>query len=321
MLADKQSVERIPGYCAMCVSRCGSIAVVESGRLVALEPDPSHPTGKALCAKGRAAPELVYARDRLLFPLRRTRPKGDPDPGWRRIGWDEALDETASALRRIAATDGPEAVAFSITTAAATAISDAMPWIYRLINSFGSPNTCNGTEICSWHREFAGSFTTGAGIGTPDYERAGCILLWGFNPSTSWLAAAGAIVEARARGAKLVVVDPRRIGLAVKADHWLPVRPGTDGAVALSIAGVMIEHGWFDDDFMRDWTNGPFLVRDDDGTLLHAERGFVAWDGARGTHVRYDSRTRAYAEPPVRLALRGSYTIPTRDGPVACRPA
>jgi len=312
---------RIPAFCPLCVSRCGCEGVVENGRLVALEPDPSHPTGKALCAKGRAAPELVYARDRLLFPLRRTRPKGDPDPGWQRIGWDEALDETASALRRIADEDGPEAVAFSVTTAAATAISDAMPWIYRLINSFGSPNTCNGTEICSWHREFAGSFTTGAGIGTPDYERAGCILLWGFNPSTSWLAAAGAIADARARGAKLVVVDPRRIGLAVKADHWLPVRPGTDGAVALSIAGVMIEHGWFDDDFMRDWTNGPFLVRDDDGTLLHAEGGFVAWDDARGEPVHYDSKTRAYAEPPGRLSLRGSYTIPTRDGPVACRPA
>jgi hypothetical protein len=59
-------------------------------------------------------------------------------------------------------------VAFSITTAAATAISDAMPWIYRLINSFGSPNTCNGNEICAWHRENAGSFTTGAGAGMPD---------------------------------------------------------------------------------------------------------------------------------------------------------
>ena len=94
---------RIPAYCPLCVSRCGCEAVVENGRLVALEPDPSHPTGKALCAKGRAAPEMIDARDRLLFPLRRTRPKGDPDPGWRRISWDEALDETASALRRIAA--------------------------------------------------------------------------------------------------------------------------------------------------------------------------------------------------------------------------
>ena len=314
---------RVPAYCPLCVSRCGCEAVIENGRLVALEPDPSHPTGKALCAKGRAAPEMVDARDRLLFPLRRARPKGDPDPGWRRIGWDEALDETASALRRIAAEDGPEAVAFAVTTTAATAISDAQPWIARLINSFGSPNSCNGNEICSWHRESAASFTTGGGIGTPDYERAGCILLWGFNPSTSWLAAAGAIAKARARGAKLVVVDPRRIGLAVKADHWLPVRPGTDGAVALSIAGEMIEHGWFDDQFVRDWTNGPFLVRDDDGTLLRTDDGdgFVAWDAGRGAPSRYDTRARAYSEPPLRLMLRGACEVPTRDGPVACRSA
>ncbi len=201
---------RIPAFCPLCVSRCGCEAVVENGRLVALEPDPSHPTGKALCAKGRAAPELVDARDRLLVSRCAVRGRrAIRDPGWQRIGWDEALDETASALRRIADESGPEAVAFSVTTAAGTAISDAMPWIYRLINSFGSPNNCNGTEICSWHREFAGSFTTGAGIGTPDYERAGCILLWGHNPSTSlacrrWRR----IADARARGAKLVVVDP-----------------------------------------------------------------------------------------------------------------
>ena len=73
---------------------------VEDGRLVAVEPDPSHPTGQALCAKGRAAPELVYHPERLLYPMRRTRPKGDPDPGWQRISWDEALDLTATTLRR-----------------------------------------------------------------------------------------------------------------------------------------------------------------------------------------------------------------------------
>src|SRR6266487_1794344 len=140
MVADKPSGQRIPGYCAMCVSRCGSIAVVENGRFVALEPDPSHPTGKALCAKGRAAPELVYHSDRLLYPLRRSRPKGDPDPGWQRISWDEALDETAAALRRIAAESGPEAVAFGVATSSGTAMSDAQPWVERLINAFGSPN-------------------------------------------------------------------------------------------------------------------------------------------------------------------------------------
>src|SRR5271169_3375348 len=113
------------------------------------------------------------------------------------------------------------AVAFAVTTTAGTAISDAGPWVDRLINAFGSPNNCNATEICAWHRNYARVFTTGTAIGAPDYERAGCILLWGHNPSTSLLAAATKVADAKARGAKLIVVDPRRIGFAVKADCWL----------------------------------------------------------------------------------------------------
>ena len=134
---------RVPAFCPLCASRCGCEAVVEEGRLLAIEPDPTHPTGKALCAKGRASPALVEAPDRLLHPVRRTRPKGDPDPGWRRISWDEALDETAAAMQRIASQSGPEAVAFAVTTSSGAAISDAQPWVDRLINAFGSPNNCN----------------------------------------------------------------------------------------------------------------------------------------------------------------------------------
>ena len=96
------SEQRIKGFCALCRSRCGCISVVRDGVLVAVEPDPDHPTGRALCAKGRAAPELVNAPERLLYPMRRTAPKGAEDPGWQRISWDEALDETAAALKRIA---------------------------------------------------------------------------------------------------------------------------------------------------------------------------------------------------------------------------
>src|SRR5690349_24623569 len=102
---------RVHTYCALCIARCGAVAVVEDGRFTRLEPDPSHPTGKALCAKGRAAPELVYHGDRLTRPLRRTRPKGDSDPGWEPIGWDEALGLTAAAMRRIAERYGPQAAA------------------------------------------------------------------------------------------------------------------------------------------------------------------------------------------------------------------
>ena len=259
------SERRVPGWCALCRSRCGCISVVRDGRLVAVEGNPGHPTGRALCAKGQSAPDLVYSPDRLLHPLKRTRPKGDPDPGWVRIGWDEALDLAASELRRIAEEDGPEGVAFAITTPSGTSVSDSLPWIERLMRAFGSPNNVYGTEICNWHKDHATRYTFGAGIGTPDLDSAGCVLLWGHNPTGSWLAQGQRVNEARARGARLVVVDPRRAGVAAKADEWLRVRPGTDGALALGIAGVMIEEGWFDRDFLASWSNGPFLVVDEEG--------------------------------------------------------
>ena len=83
----------------------------------------------------------------------------------------------AKALRRSTAESGPEAVAFGVTTSSGTTLSDAQPWVDRLINAFGSPNNCNAREICAWHQQYARAFTTGTGIGMPDYARAGCILL------------------------------------------------------------------------------------------------------------------------------------------------
>src|SRR6516162_8366844 len=98
-------------------------------------------------------------------------------------------------------------------------------------------------------------------------------------PRCSLLAAATRVAAARARGAKLIVVDPRHIGFAVKADCWLRVRPGTDAALALALAGVMIDAGWLDGEFLRTWSNGPFLVREDDGTLLRAAVITAGGDG------------------------------------------
>ena len=87
MMSDSDGAQIIPGYCALCYAACGCISVVKEGRQIAVEPDPLHPTGKALCAKGRAAPELVRHDDRLLYPLRRVSPKGDPKPRWQQISW------------------------------------------------------------------------------------------------------------------------------------------------------------------------------------------------------------------------------------------
>jgi anaerobic selenocysteine-containing dehydrogenase len=324
--------EKIPTFCALCVSRCGAMATVEDGVFTALAPDPSHPTGKALCIKGKVAPELVYHPKRLLYPMERTRPKGDADPGWRRISWDEALARTADHLLRLAQASGPESVVFSMASPSTSGILDSAEWVHRLRRAFGSPSLCGSVELCAWGRYFASSYTYGApvpGMYLPDLERAGCILYWGYNPSVARLSHATATAAALKRGARLIVVDPRRVGLAHKADAWMRVRPGADGALALGIAHVMIERGWFDRDFIARWTNGPFLVRPDNGRLLRESDlipagdpdRYVAWDEAEARPVVCDPRRSPDEGGARRLALLGEWTIATVHGALACRPA
>ena len=328
-------VRKVNGYCGLCIARCGSVATVENGRFIRLDPDPSHPTGQALCAKGRAAPELVYHKDRLTQPLRRTRPKGDADPGWVPISWDEALNSTADAMRRIATRYGPHAVAFSQSSPSTTAIADSAPFVRRLMNAFGTPNMVWPLDLCGWGRGFAtrfvygvGSVGTGAGGAMPDISRTGCLVLWGYNPSYSRLTHATAIIDALKRGMKLIVIDPRHAGLANKADIWLRVRPGTDGALALGLANVMIQHGWYDRDFVRDWSNAPHLVRVDNGKLLRSSeltvggdaRHYVAWDEATQRPIAYDPAKGRYDGPSEHLALTGEHRVSGVEGMVACRP-
>src|SRR5215470_13175089 len=329
--------QRIQTFCALCVARCGAVGVVEDGRFTRLEPDPSHPTGQALCAKGRAAPELVYSRERLTYPLRRTRPKGDSDPGWERISWDDALDLTTSAMRRAAERHGPQSVAFTSSSPSTTAIGDSVGFIQRLANAFGTPNASVTLDLCGWGRGFATRYsygvacvgTGGGGGAMPDIANSGVLILWGYNPSFTRLTHATAAVKALKRGMRLIVVDPRHVGLASKADVWLRVRPGTDGALALGLAHLMIERGWYDRDFIRDWTNGPHLVRADTGRLLTERdlepdgnpRRVFAWSSAAGRLVPYDMSAGRYDDDATALALHGEYRIDTPRGAVICHPA
>ena len=204
---------------------------------------------------------------------------------------------------------------FSVVSPSTSAIADALPWIQRLMHAYGSPNLSNSMELCGWGR-FAAMYTWGIPVGLPgtampDLEHAGCILFWGYNPSSARIAHATATVSALKRGARLIVVDPREAGLANKADLWLRPRPGSDGALALGIAHVMIERGWFDRDFVRDWTNGPLLVRADNGRLLRGSD--LAPDGEREAYVAWDERTSRpllydAAHPALRTGERGSGT-------------
>ena len=293
-MAEAPTSTEVATYCPLCVSRCGARATVTDGTFT-LNRDPSHPTGKALCVKGKEAPAITAHPDRVQYPMKRTNAKGAADPGWRRISWDEALDTVTDRLLVLARDHGPESVVFSSVSPSTSAIVDCVDWIQRLQRAFGSPNFVASMEsvrvgpllrvaVHLWRRRCPGStcptsnepsascsgVTTRRCLGLPMQRRRG---------------------PALRRGAKLLVVDPRRAGLATKADPWLRVRPGTDAALALAITNVMIERGWYDEAFVRRWTTGPLLVRGDTGRLLRASD--LSVDADAGHYVAWDRGRRA----------------------------
>ncbi|HVA25310.1 MAG TPA: molybdopterin-dependent oxidoreductase [Chloroflexota bacterium] len=298
------AIREVPGYCGLCAVNCPSVVSVDGERVLALKADPTHPFGGVICAKGRAAPELHDHPHRLNYPLRRTHPKGDADPGWERISWDEALSLVAAKMLAVRQDSGAQAVAFAKGTGGGTGLTDTEAWLSRLTNHFGSPNTVSTTHLCQWPRDTGGAaYTFGTDrLVMPDLANSRCIVLWGSNPSANFLTMGHDVARAKARGAKLLVVDPRRIGLANKADILLQPRPGTDGALALSLIHMLITRGWYDEAFVRDWTNGPLLISPETGQLLRADGGYVAAAGDK--LIGYDPETATYEGPSPSLCHR-----------------
>src|SRR2546428_4212275 len=265
------AVRTVHTYCTLCGVGCPAVVTVEDGRVTMLDADRSHPKGGAVCGKGRAAPEIHDHPHRVNYPAMRTTPKTAADPGWRRVSWDEALARISERLLAIRAESGPEAVAFGRGTGSGTGLRPMEPWFQRLANLFGSPNYMTNTHLCNWARDGAAFYTLGVyPVPSPDVERSGCIVLWGSNPPATLLDLGTRIVAARKRGARLVVVDPRRVGLANRADVLLQVRPGTDGALALAFIRELVERRWFDEAFVREWTNAALLVRRDTERLVRS---------------------------------------------------
>lgn len=354
----KPETRTVRTFCSLCKVICPAVVTVEGERPIGLEPDRQHSRGGAVCAKGRAAPDIHDHPKRVNYPLRRTRPKTDPDPGWERISWDEALDLIAGKMLAVRAESGPAAVAFTRGTGSATGVRDTDPWLTRLANHVGTPNLMSTTHVCNWSRDGAALYTYGVGtLPLPDTASTGCVVLWGTNPSATQLGLAREVIAARQRGARLVVVDPRRVGLANKADLVLQLRPGTDGALALALVDVLIRERLFDETFVREWTNAPLLVRDDTGQFLTADPSagitndgaprlrrlpvsgqavasdrlaadgiagsaapFLALESATGRLVPYDPATRRYDRPADALTLAGSAEVTLADGRVVrCR--
>ena len=310
-------MKKVRGYCALCTAHCAIVATVENGRVTRLDADYEHPSGGAICIKGKTAPELVYHPERLDYPLKRTRPKGDSDPGWQRVGWDEALDDIARTLLSIRERYGAQSIALAKGTGSGTSIDDAERWLGRFLYGLGSPNWVSTTHVCNWHRDTGFSFTFGMNLPTPDLAHSNAFLLWGHNPSSTSLLLAHDIVAARARGMKTVVVDPRRVGIGANADMLLQPRPGTDGALALALIHCFMEEGWYDAAFARQWTNGTFLldcgtgkvVTEADLTAEGSANRFVVWDKSKNRPALYDAATGLYDADGVQPALFGARSL------------
>lgn len=320
--------KQIKGYCTLCRSRCGTVNTVDEGRLIGVQPLPGHPTGGALCAKGRAAPEIAGSPRRLTTPLRRTNPRSWADPGWVAVSWEEALDDIATRLSKLKADHGAETVAFAATTPSGTPIVDSIDWIERLIRKFGSPNLVYAVENCGWHKDYAHALTFGRGVGVPDYDEAELIILWGHNPARTWLAQASRVAEARNRGAAVVVIDPKKSGSGQQSDLWLRIRPGSDAALALGAIRHLLHTKTFDAEFVQSWTNAPMLVNEATGRFVAAHE---LWsDATPGTFVLYDvalDSPRPYdpqqvLERPNEALISGGVNLTSvAGGTIAARPA
>ena len=325
----RSSTRLVRGYCALCTAHCATIATVENGRVVRLDPDHDHPNGGVMCIKGKAAPELVYNPDRLDHPLKRTRPKTDAEPGWQRIGWDQALDEIAARIGEIRERYGAKSIAVAKGTRSGTSVDDAERWLGRLLHLIGSPNWVSTTHVCNWHKDTGFSYTFGTNLPTPDLAHSKTFLLWGHNPSSTSLILAHDIVAARSRGMKTVVVDPRRIGIGAQADILLQPRPGTDGALALALIHCLMEESWYDAAFARQWTNGGFLLDGADRLLTEADLSaggatnrYLVWDETKGSHAVYDPATGRYERDGVIPALFGAREISAKNrAKISCKPA
>lgn len=243
--------------CGGCMCECGVlIHVDEKGKAVRLEGDPKHPLNEGyMCPKGLSFLQLVYHPNRLRYPLKRAGDKGEGV--WKRITWDEALNDISKELLRIRNQYGPEAIAISYGTyPKRVAIGLSL-----FLAALGSPNQLIGNcHYCFTPHLMADLLTCGevysCELGVPDYRKSKCIVLWGYNPVHTYPPIGKKIVEAKRRGSKLIVVDPRYTELASIADVWLQVRPGTDGALALSMLNVIINNKLYDADFVSKWCYG-----------------------------------------------------------------
>jgi len=310
-----------------CHGTCGVLAHVKNGKLVKIEGDPDHPWNQGrVCARCLAMTQYVYHPDRLTKPLKRVGERGEGK--WEEISWDEALDLIEEKLGKIREDFGPESVIFSMGTG-----RDIGAWICMLAYAYGSPNVmfamsgnaCYSPRIAAVETVLGDYCVPDASQWLPDryddprYEVPECLVIWGYNIHNTcpdnifghWF------IDLMKKGTKIVCIDPRMSWFAPRAEHWLRLRSGTDGALAMGFLNVIVNEDLYDHDFVEQWTNAPFLIRSDTNKILRAcevsdgesEADFVVWDDERGCPVIWDVAEAKYRYEGTVPALQGDVGV------------
>jgi anaerobic selenocysteine-containing dehydrogenase len=252
-----------------CPDACGVLITVEEGRATRIQGDPTHPVTRGfLCAKVAKYLDRVYSPDRVLYPMRRVQPKGSvagegarATQAFERISWDEALDEIASRFRAIVSEFGSEAIlpySYGGTLGALNGASMDRRFFHRLGASQLARN------ICSEAGEEGLKSVIGNKLGTEpeQFAHSRYIIAWASNIHGNNVHLWPFISDARRNGAKLVVIDPYRTRTAACADWYLPINPGTDGALALGMMRVIINEDLHDADYVARYTVGFDQLRE-----------------------------------------------------------
>lgn len=311
---DGSRVVTIPSVCRMCNNGCGILIHRLGDYVVKIEGNPANPHNfGTMCAKGRSALIAQYDPQRLRVPLRRTNPRKGPgqDPGWRELPYEEATDEIVARMRKILQED-PRKLMF------ANGIGDVdtpRQVCEALARAFGTPNFTAGVFFGTHTR--SSYLTTGAMHTEPDLELCNYLILFGSQKGMvaghDTMKSARAMAEALHRGMKLVVFDPVCSASASKAHEWIPLLPGTDGAVALAMLHVILnELQLWDEPFLANQSNAPYLVAPDGHYVRHPVSGKpLVWDLEDDIPREYDAADLA------RPALVGSFQVEGQP----CHPA
>ncbi|HJU09314.1 MAG TPA: molybdopterin-dependent oxidoreductase [Candidatus Binataceae bacterium] len=237
-----------------CPDTCAMLTTVENGQAIGLRGDPDHPfTRGALCVKVEDYLDRVYSPDRVLYPMRRTGPKGSGR--FERITWNSALDEIAARLKRIITEDGAEAVlpcSYLGNEGLINGLNVGDAFFNRLGATISERTFCASGLVTGWIMTIGPS----PGMDPESLLHSKYILIWACNVISTNLHLWPIIAEAQRRGARVVVIDPLRNRTAAKADWHIPIRPGTDCALALALISVIIRENLIDRDYVASYTIG-----------------------------------------------------------------